>query len=99
MTQALNVIRDVVIHRAERTVNSQNGNPGYRFHTSRGVYPMETDAALGYGVDNFVWSEHASRLGGPRVIGNPEEPKVDLLVTGRTCRVYGIQYQGEDLIA
>jgi hypothetical protein len=88
---------DVVIYRAERTLNSVNGNPGYRFHTSAGVFKMGVDSALGYRVDNLVWSEHASRLGGPRVIGNPSEPRVTLLANINS-HVWGFEYQGEVLL-
>ncbi len=82
-------IDDVVIHSAERTTNSTNGNPGYRFHTSAGVYPMQVDAALGYAVENFTNSRFPETF----VIGNPAEPRVTLVATG-SGRVWGIEYQG-----
>ena len=77
-------IQDVVIYQAERTRSSRNGNPGYRFHTSRGVYSMTTDASLGYAVDNFIWSEWRAKgsLFNPddMVIGNPTDPRVTLVL-------------------
>lgn len=89
-------IENVIIYRAERTRNSVNGNPGYKLHTSDGVYPMQTDAALGYAIDNYVWSEHRATRMDDLVIGNPAEPRVTLLATP-AGRVWGIEYNGEVL--
>lgn len=76
---------DVVIYRAERTLNSRDGNPGWKFHTSGGVYQMTTDASLGYGVENYVWSQWRADGHGPfepseLIIGNPDQPIVTLLL-------------------
>lgn len=84
---------DAVIYRAERTRNSASGNPGYRFHTSAGVYTMVTDASLGYAVDNFIWSDWLAARGRDNlVIGNPAEPTVTLLLDG--TRVAYIEHNG-----
>lgn len=90
-------IEDVVIHSAERTRNSTYGNPGFRFHTSEGTFPMQTDASLGYSVENYSNSSRtADDERSPWVIGNPAEPKVTLLATG-SRKVYGIEYRGQVL--
>jgi hypothetical protein len=78
-------ISDVVIYRAERLRSSANGNPSYRFHTSKGAFLMTTDASLGYAVDNYVWSQWRDREGSltpseTLVIGNPAEPRVTLVL-------------------
>lgn len=92
-------IDNVVIYRAERLTHTVNGNPRYRFHTSAGPFLMQNDAALGYAIDNYLWSEHKAsggRFGDTLVIGNPAAPRVTLLSTG-SRRVYGIEYNGEVL--
>lgn len=89
---------DVVIYRAERTLNSHDGNPGWKFHTNAGVYRMTTDASLGYGVENFVWSERKAETWGDDpsfVIGNPAEPVVTLLLEKN--RVSYIEHDGKVL--
>lgn len=91
---------DVVIYRAERTLNSRDGNPGWKFHTSGGVYQMTTDASLGYGVENYVWSQHKVDTWGDDpsfVIGNPAEPVVTLLIDSRNRRVSYIERNGKVL--
>jgi hypothetical protein len=92
-----NRIENVVIFSAERLNNSVNGNPRYQFHTDAGTFVMSSDASLGYGVDNYRWSEHRARysdMAADMVIGNPAEPKVTLLTT-RAGRVFGIERDGK----
>lgn len=85
-------IADVVIYSIERTQNSHYGNPGYKLHTSQGTFSMQTDAALGYSIDNYT----NSRFPETYVIGNPDNPTVTLLVTA-SRKVYGIEYNGKIL--
>lgn len=90
------LIRGVVIYRAKRTGASPSGNPGYELHTNVGVLRMLTDASLGYGIENYTNSRFSDRF----VIGNPDNPKVDLLCTRvrGVSRVWGIGVDGQVLL-
>lgn len=47
---------------AERLTNSTNGNPRWKLSTSEGTYRTQSDASLGYDVDNHNGRpEHTDR--------------------------------------
>lgn len=95
-----NKVGPLVIHGAERTNNSVNGNPGWRFFTSEGTFHLQKDASLGYAVENFTFSEWKNRypdMHPNMVIGNPANPEVTLHVTSRGRKVCYIERDGEVL--
>lgn len=85
-------IENVQIRAAERTRNSANGNPGWKLYTSEGTFLTESDAALGYGIENYTNSRHPDT----HVIGD-NVPAVTLIVTERAARVCYIEKDGKVL--
>lgn len=77
---------------AERTKNSRNGNPGWKLHTSEGTFLLQTDASLGYAIENYT----NSRFPDTYVIGD-NVPAVTLVVTQRAARVCYIEKDGKVL--
>lgn len=77
-------LTNVRISAAERTRNSVNGNPGWRFITDHGVFRLQTDAAIGYAISNYTNSRSADYM-----IGD-DAPPVTLTMT-KANRVYGIK--------
>jgi len=86
-----NRIANVHIFRAERLGNTVNGNPRYRFHTDHGTFLMQSDAALGYAVENYT----NTRFPDTYAIGS-DAPAVTL-VTSAAGRVFGIEKDGKVL--
>lgn len=84
-------IGPLYIHSVERRNSSANGNPTFVLHTSEGDYRTQTDATLGYGIENLT----NSRFPATYVIGD-DVPAVTLLSTP-TGRVWGIELDGKIL--
>ena len=80
------------IRSIERRNSSANGNPAFTLHTDEGNYQTQTDAALGYGIENLT----NSRFPDTYVIGD-DVPAVTLLATP-TGRVWGIERDGKILV-
>src|ERR1044072_3463790 len=72
-----NKIDGIVIDGIERIRNSRYGNPTFRVFTSMGTFLTETDASLGYGIENLTNSRRPDEF----VIGTPQRPAVTLHVT------------------
>lgn len=85
-------IGPLYIRAIERRNSSTNGNPAFVLHTSEGNYQTQTDAALGYGIENLT----NSRFPDTYVIGD-DVPAVTLLATP-TGRVWGIERDGNILV-
>lgn len=51
------------LHGATRKNNSADGNPTWQIHTSEGDYLTQTNASIGYDVDNHTNSRSESWVG------------------------------------
>lgn len=89
MTTTARKIGPLYIRAITRKNNSVNGNPTYVLHTSEGDYRTQSDAALGYGIENYT----NSRFPDTHVIGD-DVPAVTLVATP-TGRVWGIEKDGK----
>jgi hypothetical protein len=83
---------ETVITGIRRGKNSAYGNPGWIIDTEAGEFRMQTNAALGYSLENYS----NARFTESYVVGNPARPLVTLLATP-AGRVWGIEYRGEIL--
>ena len=84
-------IGPLYIRSIKRRRSSGNGNPAFTIHTSEGDYLTQSDAALGYSLENYT----NSRFPDTHVIGD-NVPAVTLLATP-TGKVWGIEKDGEIL--
>jgi len=84
-------IENVYIRAITRGRNSHYGNPSYTLHTSEGDYRMQTNAALGYAIENYTNSRYPETF----VIGD-NVPAVTLIATP-SGRVWSIEKDGEAL--
>lgn len=71
-------------HGATRKGNSPNGNPRWVLHTSEGDIPVQTDAALGYEVDNFA-------RGTDSLVGSQAEFSTTMARRGAGERIWNVR--------
>lgn len=88
---ATKFVYEVIINSVERINNSKDGNPRYVLKTTKGDYKTKENAHLGYMIENMT---HGSLGSEPWVIGNPENPTVDL-ICNENDEVWGIEYAGK----
>lgn len=89
MTTKARRIGPLYIRAITRRTLSTNGNPRFILHTSEGDWQTQTDAALGYSLENYT----NSRFPDTYVIGD-NVPAVTLLATP-AGKVWGIELNGK----
>lgn len=59
---------DVVVLRAERALNSADGNPSYRFHTDQGIYTAASDVQQSLSLTGEETGPAVLRIENARVV-------------------------------